>query len=236
MLVIDQFEELFTQGATEAAGFFAAIQRLIALRQCFVVLTVRADFFGDLLSSTLWPTIQAHRLEIAPLGANQLRAALVKPAEAVGVFIESALVERLVAGSAGQPGLLPFVQEVMVRLWAKLERRYLPLRAYEALVLPLAGYSGSERSGIQAAMAQLADEMISRLNPEQQRIARRIFLRLVQFGEGRDNTRRQQPVSALRTNDENAALFDHTLRFLAENRLIVLSGEEGGETRGRSGP
>ena len=34
-------------------------------------------------------------------------------------------------------------------------------------------------------MAQLADEIINRLSPEQQRIARRIFLRLVQFGEGR---------------------------------------------------
>ena len=99
-------------------------------------------------------------------------------------------MEQLVAGSAGQPGLLPFVQEVMVRLWAKLERRYLPLHTYETLVLPLAGYSGGERSGIQAAMAQLADEMINRLNPEQQRIARRIFLRLVQFGEGHDDTRR----------------------------------------------
>lgn len=231
LLIIDQFEELFTQGADQVEAFCAAIQRFVALRDCYLVMTVRADFFGDLLSSALWPLLQAHRLEIAPLSADGLRAAIVKPAEDKGVFIESALVERLVAGSVGQPGLLPFVQEVLVRLWDKLERRYLPLSAYEALVLPLAGYSGKGRSGIQAAMAQLADEMIDRLPEDQQRIARRIFLRLVQFGEGRDNTRRQQPVSALRAAGDDPARFDATLNYLVENRLLVLSGDAAGEPR-----
>lgn len=231
LLVVDQFEEVFTQGASERDVFFAAIQRITSLRDCFVVLTVRADFFDDLLTSALWPLIQPHRLEIAPLGAAGLRAAIVKPAEDVGVFIESALVERLVAGSVGQPGLLPFVQEVMVRLWEKLERRYLPLRAYEALVLPLAGYSDNERESIIRAIALLADEIIHRLSPQQQSIARRILLRLVQFGEGRDDTRRQQPVSALQAAGDDAALFDHTLNYLAENRLLVLSGAQGSEPR-----
>jgi hypothetical protein len=231
LLVVDQFEEVFTQGAAGREAFFAAIQHITSLRDCFVVLTVRADFFDDLLTSALWPLIQPHRLEIAPLGAAGLRAAIVKPAEDVGVFIESALVERLVASSVGQPGLLPFVQEVMVRLWEKLERRYLPLRAYEALVLPLAGYSDNERESIIRAIALLADEIIHRFSPQQQSIARRILLRLVQFGEGRDDTRRQQPVSALRAAGDDAAVFDRTLNYLAENRLLVLSGTEDSEPR-----
>ncbi len=231
LLVVDQFEEVFTQGSAQKEEFFAAIQRFVSLQDCYAVISVRADFFADLLNSTLWTSIQAHRLEIAPLGEQGLRVAIVKPAEDMGVFVESALVERLVASSAGQPGLLPFVQEVMVRLWEKLERRYLPLRAYEALVLPLAGYSGSERTGIQAAMALLADETIHSLSQEQQRIAQRIFLRLVQFGEGRNDTRRQQPVSALAAVGDDAALFDSTLNYLAKNRLLVLSGEEGSESR-----
>ncbi len=231
LLVIDQFEETFTQGVAERDAFLAAIQRLVGLHDCYVVLTLRSDFFDDLLKSTLWPLVQQHRLEIAPLGERELRAAIVKPAEDVGVFIESALVERLVAGSAGQPGLLPFVQEVMLRLWEKLERRFLPLRAYEALVLPLVGYSGSERTGIQAALAQLGDEMIRSLSPEQQRIAQRILLRLVQFGEGRVATRRQQPVSALAAVGDDATLFEGTLNYLADNRLLVLSSEPGQEPR-----
>lgn len=231
LVVIDQFEEVFTQGEAGRSDFFSAIQRLISLRDCYVVITVRSDFFTDLLTSSLWPTIDAHRLEIAPLGVSGMRAAIVKPAEDMGVFIESALVERLVLGGAGQPGLLPFLQEVMARLWEKLERRYLPLRAYEALILPLAGYSGSERENIIAALALLADEVIHRLNPQEQTMARRIFLRLVQFGEGRPDTRRQQSVSALAAANDPPGQLDYILNYLADNRLIVLSGDETGERR-----
>ena len=62
-------------------------------------------------------------------------------------------------------------------------------------------------------------------------IARRILLRLVQFGEGRDDTRRQQSVSALRAAGDDPAIFDRTLNYLAENRLLVLSGAQGSEPR-----
>src|SRR5689334_20320195 len=58
------------------------------------------------------------------------------------------------------------------------------------------------------------------------RQSRRIFLRLIQFGEGRADTRRQQAVAALRTSSDDPALFDETLRHLADNRLVTLSGEE----------
>ena len=51
--------------------------------------------------------------------------------------MESALVERLVADAASEPGILPFVQETLVLLWERLERRFLPLAAYEALVFSL---------------------------------------------------------------------------------------------------
>ncbi len=237
LVVVDQAEEIFTQGSAEASLFFVALRRLVALRGTYWLITLRADFFTDLLKSDLWPLVQAHRFEITPLDARSLREAIVKPAEAVGVFIESTLVERLVDGNAGQPGLLPFVQELMVRLWDKLERRYLPLSAYEALVLPLTGYSGSEQSGIQAALAQLADELIRTLdsdshrNQNKQRIARQIFLRLVQFGEGRDPTRRQQPKSALCAASVDPSLFEETLDYLAQNRLVVVSAEAGGEPR-----
>lgn len=231
LLVVDQFEEVFTQGNVQKEEFFDFIRWFVSLRDCYVVITVRIDFLQDFANSSIWPLIQTPDLVIAPLGEQGLRAAIAKPAEDVGVFIESALVERLTASSVGQPGLLPFVQEVMVRLWDKLERRYLPLRAYEALVLPLAGYSGSERSGIVAAMAQFADEIINQLPLEQQRIAQRTLLRLVQFGEGRADTRRQQPVSALAAVGDDMMLFDRTLGYLTENRLLVFSGSERSEAR-----
>jgi WD40 repeat protein len=231
LLVVDQFEETFTQGEGEAPTFIKQVLRLCEINNCYVVLTARADFYGDLMTSELWPQVQAHRLEVNPLNEAGLREAIEKPAEDVGVFIESALTERLVAGSVRQPGVLPFVQEILVRLWDKLERRFLPLRAYDALVLSYTKYTGVEHSGLQAAMAQLADDLIAKLTPTQQSLAQRTFLRLVQFGEGRADTRRQQSLVELRANGDDPIVFDATIHYLADNRMLTLSGEEGGEPR-----
>jgi hypothetical protein len=147
------------------------------------------------------------------------------------VYVEAALVERLLADAGLEPGILPFVQETLSLLWEKLERRFLPLRAYEALVLARAAYGVAPRTGLQVALARRADVALAALAPQQQVLARRIFLRLVQFGEGRADTRRQQPVAALRTAGDTPDEFDRTLERLAGNRLLSLSGEAGDADR-----
>ena len=76
------------------------------------------------------------------------------------------------------------LQEALVLLWGSMSGRLLTRASYDTL-----GHDG--RSGLAVAMATKADSTLAALPPEQQRIARRIFLRLVQFGEGRPHTRRQ---------------------------------------------
>jgi WD40 repeat protein len=237
LVVVDQFEETFTLAGAAAGPFQEALLRLARMPACYVVLTARADFYAELMGSPLWGEIQAHRVEVAPLGEAGLRRAILQPAEQAGVAIEGTLVERLAADAAGEPGVLPLVQETLVLLWARLERRFLPLRAYEALVLTRAAYGVAEpgQTGIQVAIARRADAALADLSPEQQPIARRIFLRLVQFGEGRADTRRQQPVEALRSAADAAALFDTTLEALAASRLLTISaGPSGTGTLERS--
>lgn len=226
LLVVDQFEELFTLAGSDVESFQQALRDLVQTPACFVVLTVRADFYPDLMVTPLWPEVQAHRFEVLPLSGDGLRQAIVRPAEDVGVFVETALVERLVADAGREPGVLPFVQETLLLLWERVERRFLPLRAYEALVLPRQAYGGHPLTGLQVAMARRADAALAALTPEQQIIARRIFLRLVQFGEGRADTRRQQRVSALRAEGEEAGVFERTLEHLARSRLLTFGGEE----------
>ena len=76
-------------------------------------------------------------------------------------------------------------------------------------------------------MARRADAALAALTtPEQQAIARRIFLRLVQFGEGRADTRRQQTVAELRGGGDDPILFEQTLHHLTADRLLTLSGDE----------
>ena len=80
----------------------------------------------------------------------------------------------------------------------------------------------------QAQLAEArAEAALGALPPGGQAIARRTFLRLIQFGEGRADTRRQQTVSALRTASDDSSVFDQTLWHLTDNRLFTLSGEEG---------
>lgn len=89
------------------------------------------------------------------------------------------------------------------------------------------GPSGGERTGLQVAMARRAEAALAALStPEQQAIARRIFLRLVQFGEGRADTRRQQPIAELQSATDDPLLFERTLHHLADRRLLTLGGEE----------
>jgi WD40 repeat protein len=238
LLVIDQLEEMFTlANQEESEAFQATLLERSAAPNLYMLLTVRIDFYNDLQNTALWPRMQAHRLVVRPLDDRGLRQAIVRPAEQVGVYVEAALVERLVADAAFEPGMLPLVQETLVLLWDRVERRFLPLSAYEALVLPRRAYSELEhgmlqRTGLQVAMARRADAAYNEIVlPEQQAIIRRIFLRLIQFGEGRADTRRQQPETELQAATDTPAHFRATLEHLVTRRLLTVNQDERNQVR-----
>ncbi|NEP51834.1 MAG: hypothetical protein F6K65_24800 [Moorea sp. SIO3C2] len=223
-LFIDQFEELFSQSnKQDQTTLIAAIQSLRQVEHCTLVVAMRADFYPDLMDSNLWPLQGFERIEIAPLHGKRLEEAIAKPAENCGVYIEAKLLERLVNDAADEPGVLPLIQETMVLLWDTMERRLLTLSAYEKL-----GEEASKLhpSGLSVAIATHADATLAKLSESQQAIARRVFLRLVQFGEGRPDTRRQQLIDQLITIDDELNLFNQTLQHLADSRLLTLSGEK----------
>lgn len=232
LLIVDQLEELFTQQGEGLESFQKIILQLTDVPSLYIIFTVRADFYADLMNSFLWSLIQPSRLEILPLDETGLRQAIIHPAEALGVFIEPALVEKLVDDSVGEPGVLPLLQETLVLLWEKLERHFLPLRAYEALVLTRDSFgktNNQHKTGLQIAISRRADAALAslKINAEKQRnIARRIFIRLIQFGEGRPDTRRQQLVSDLQINTEENILFTKTLENLIDCRLLTSSQDE----------
>ena len=191
LLVIDQFEEALSQAlAPDREAFVAIMQALRGVHDCVAVLTLRADFYPELMHSDLWPVAEAERLEVVPLRGAALREAIEQPARQCGVYLEAALVDRLVADAAREPGVLPLLQETLRQLWGEMRQRLLTVGAYEAL-----GRDGD--SGMAVALATWADASLAELPPVQRVVARRVFLRLVHLGEGRDDTRRQQPVAAL---------------------------------------
>lgn len=222
VLCIDQLEELFTQASDpiERAAFVEGHRVLTEMPEAAVVLTLRADFYGDLLESELWQTLRDRvaRVDLAPLRGAALATAIEAPARDVGVLIEASLRERLIADAATEPGALPLLQVVLAELWEQRTRGWLHLDDYLAL-----GEEG--RSGLAVALERRADAVLHALTPEEQVTARRIFLRLINLDEARPSTRRQQPSVRLRATGEGDATFARVLERLAAGRLITLDQE-----------
>lgn len=223
LLFVDQAEAIFVLPSKEARDqYLYLIGQLRRTEGCTVVLALRADFYGDLMTSPLWPVSRGERAEITPLRGAALRDAIVRPAATVGAHIEPVLLERLLHDAGDEPDVLSLIQETMVLLWERRSRRLLTLSAYEDL-------GGDGRSGLAAALATRADAALADLPPSQQQIAQRIFLRLVQLGEGRQDTRRQQPVSALRVHGEDQAAFHATVAHLTDRRLLTIGSQDAGQ-------
>jgi len=228
LLVVDQFEEVFTlPDGAERSRFLRALNGLRGSERFSLLMVMRADFFPDLMNSDLSRVDSSEIFPVAPLRGDRLRQAVQRPAEAVGVSLEERLLDRLMYDATDAPGVLPLLQETMVRLWDERsrKRRLITLQSYERM-----GKEG--RSGLAEAIALKAGVTFANLTPAHRVIARRIFLRLVSFGEGRDDTRRQQSVSALRPAEgDERARFDQTLDTLAAHRLLTVSGEPGDPDR-----
>jgi WD40 repeat protein len=226
VLFVDSLEELFTLAAApERARFIAALHALGEDTQCSIVAALRADFYGALMESELWPDVEYSRSELVPLRGNALRDAVVLPAASAGAMLEPELVERLCADAAAEPGALPLLQATLVELWDAFERRggsthrFLALADYERIC--------DGHTGIASAVARRADLALAELTPARREIARRALLSLVCFGDGRAHTRRQQPIAALSEHEDPAEL-DHTLRILVARRLVTTgSGPSG---------
>ena len=227
LLVVDQLEELFTlASASERTRFLAALRALRTERRCAIVFTLRADFFGALMESALWAEHrgQLSRIEVSPLASEALREAIAAPARAVDVTVAPDLIERLVADAASEPGILPLLQETMVQLWDARADQALMLADYEAL-------GDGERSGLAVALARRADATLRRFNAAQTDIARRISLRLISFGEGRSDTRRQQPRAHLHAAGDADADFAFVLQAMVDDRLLTVDEDGVGEPR-----
>ncbi|MFD7031531.1 WD40 repeat domain-containing protein [Streptomyces sp. NPDC059917] len=217
LLVVDQFEELFTLCADETEAFRFIDALLDAThgpgRRTTVVLGVRADFLGRVtrhpgLTEALRDEAQ---LLLGPPSQAELREIVVRPAARAGMRLDPELAAVVLADAAEQPGSLPLLSHALLETWHQRTGEELTAATYRAC------------GGVRGALAQTAEGAYQRLGPQQD-LARRIFLRLAALGEGTEDTRR--PI----TRDELSGLADdedlaEVLEALAGARLIVLDRE-----------
>jgi WD40 repeat protein len=218
LLVVDQLDELYAAGLDDPGAGERAIAALVDDPAVHVLVTVRADFYGNLISGPLRPLVNRCQVQVVPLTGDGLRDAIRGPARVRKVIVAEALVERLAAETEGQPGLLPFLQETLVTLWDGLRHRLITLEQYRA------SGDGASTTGIESAIRNVAEGAVARIDGEHEggeRIVRNILVSLVQFGEGRPHTRRQVPVADLVSAAPDEATFRSVFDTLVERRLVT---------------
>lgn len=183
LLVVDQFEEIFTLAdAATRTRFIDVITEIAAetRSRIHLVLTLRADFYDRALRHAGFGRLCAARTHaIPPPSPQQLERIVSEPAERVDLRLEPGLAAHIVAEMREQPGGLPLLQYALTELWERRDGAQLSLAAYEA--------SG----GIVAAVGRRAEHLVSQLDAEGVEAARQLFLRLVEPGEGGPDTARR---------------------------------------------
>ncbi|WP_185972543.1 BTAD domain-containing putative transcriptional regulator [Georgenia yuyongxinii] len=170
LLVVDQAEELWSvTDAAEREAFLAHLVDLVTRDGgASAVLTLRADFFGRPLEHpTLAPLFRDSVITILPLAARDLEAAIIRPAERVGVTVEPALLAQLAAEMARRPGALPLLQYALTEVFE--------LRAGDTLTLATYQRIG----GMSGAVAGRAEHVFGALTEERRAVAEHMLLRLV---------------------------------------------------------
>ncbi|RCJ17383.1 hypothetical protein A6770_34045 [Nostoc minutum NIES-26] len=222
VLVVDQFEELFTLAASEDRQLFLEIV-LGALEYApdkfKLIITLRADFIAPCLEvPTLANLLQQSSVLLPPcLTEEEYRRIIIKPAEQVGLTVDAELVEVLVQELHYSPGDLPLLEFVLEQLWEYRENGEITLQAYQ-----------QHLGGIKRALELKAQEVYDSLDPEAQECARWIFLSLTQLGEGTEDTRRRVLKSELIVKKYPAELVESTLQALIAAKLVVVNLEEYG--------
>jgi WD40 repeat protein/serine/threonine protein kinase len=184
LLVIDQFEEVFTQvtDERERVHFLESLRLAISdpSSRLRVIVTLRADFYDrPLLYPLFGELVRQHTEVVLPLSPEELEQAIVGPAERVGLSIEPTLIAAIVADVNEEPGALPLLQYALTELFEKRQGMTLTLEAYR------------NSGGVLGALARRAEELYLSLDDKQQEMARQLFLRLVTLGEGVEDTRRR---------------------------------------------
>ncbi len=171
LLVIDQFEELFTLNPPEVQSRFAELLgRLSVEADIHVLVSMRDDFF---FLCHQYPALRPLFMDATPLGplsAHDLRRAIVEPARLCGfAFEDEALVDGMMAEVEGERGALPLVAFATARLW--------DLRDREHGVISRNAYEEIGRVG--GALAQHAEATLDRIGHEREDLVREIFRNLV---------------------------------------------------------
>jgi WD40 repeat protein/transcriptional regulator with XRE-family HTH domain len=223
ILIVDQFEELFTLCRSEADQS-AFVENLVSAAlqpsgAAMIVIVLRADFYAHCARfDSLRRAISQHQEYIGPMTNEELRRAIEEPARHGHWEFEPGLVDLLLhdvgadSGHTPEPGALPLLSHALLATWQRRRGR----------TMTLSGYTAS--GGVRGAIAETAEVVFyDQLESEQREVARQIFLRLTELGgeTSTADTRRRVSFDELVSKPDDREMVHEVLLTLADARLIT---------------
>jgi WD40 repeat protein len=211
LLVVDQFEELFTALSTTQQEEYANwLANAAATDDVTVVVVVRSDYYAQAAAHRrVADLLTANTVLVGEMAPDELRQAVESPAAATSLALEPGLAKTIAGDVAGEPGGLPLMSTALLSLWERRDGRQLTLAAYH------------EMGGVRSAVARLAEAAYGQLTSDQQTVARRILLRLAETGESGEPVRRRAPIGEVAPDGDADART--VLDALAARRLLTIS-------------
>jgi WD40 repeat protein len=221
LLIIDQFEELFTLNLPEAQARFAElIGRLSREADVHVLLAMRDDFFLRCQEHDGLSPIFANVTPLVPPVGAALRRALVQPALACGYRLEEALVDDMLGPVREERGALPLLAFAAASLWEHRDRAsgLLTRAAYERI------------GGVEGALARHAESVLERIGLAHELVVREVFRNLVTA----QGTRAARGLEELLSVFEDRVAAREVIGHLIDARLLTsfeVPGVDGDEER-----
>ena len=214
LLVIDQFEELFTlNGRNEQEAFVDLLAELAdpVDSRVRVVIAVRADFYGTCATFPwLASRITNNQVLVGPMTRSELRVAIERPAIEAALRLEEGLVDAVLDDGGDEAGALPLVSHAMAETWRRRSGSLLTIDGYRAA------------GGVAGAISQTVEALYQDSFDDAEREAcRRLMLRLVTPGEGASDTRRRVPVDDL-AFDETPDVINKVAERMIDVRLLTI--------------
>ena len=214
VLVIDQFEELFTlvEDETERRRFLANLVAAVddPHGRLVLILTLRADsYHRPLAYAEFAERLASNVVNVLPLTSDELESAAQQPAARAGVSLEPALHAELLADVIGEPGALPIFQYTLTELFDRRDGDVLTASAYRAM------------GGVRGALSRRADDLYHRLTLAEQEAARQLFLRLVTITEHDDWGRRRVPASEIVSLDVDVVTMESVIDQFGRHRFLA---------------
>jgi len=212
LLIVDQFEELFTLNDAEQQRDFAKLLERLALEaDVFVLLSMRDDFLLRCRDHEPLEPIFSDLTALPTLAGSALRRALVQPAAKCGYrFEDDELVDEMLADVEGERGALPLLAFAAARVWEERDR--------ENGLLMRQSYN--DIGGVAGALARHAESTIDRIGHENLPVVRELFRNLV-TAEGTRAVREWDDLLSIFRDSRSESQAEEVLRALIDARLLT---------------